>query len=676
MSAKRVKTASGAAPVRKELLDESSQGFSAMGLDPRIMRAVAKLGFEHPTLVQAKAIPLALQGKDILARARTGSGKTGAYCIPIIQKILALKTSNPSVERAIRALILVPTRELSEQVHRHIQQLTLAVLAELPDIIVATPARVLAHLDAGTITLKSSIESLVIDEADLILSYGYDQDIRKLFDHLPQIFQSYLMSATLSEDVEELKQLVLRNPAILKLEESPDEQNLLKQYYIECTEQEKFLLTFFILKLHVHPFGNGKTILFVNSIERSYRLKLFLEQFGIKSCTLNSELPLKSRYHIVQEFNRGVYDFIIATDESSELKTRDGLENQDQYEEELSEVKKAVAEADAKAVAEAEEHAEADEVEDAAEKEEAEEDAMQNDDEPKDEDESKDAQKASKAKAKSTTAAAAAAAKKAGKRKRMPDNEYGVSRGIDFVNVQAVINFDLPRTSRAYQHRVGRTARGVGNRGYALSFVTPSTEKQVQHKSKKKQRAAEERAANKIKLASDSEILMRIQKRQSAMGREIEPFSIDMGPTGPVEGFRYRCADAMRAVTSVAVRDARLKELRAEILNSDKLRAHFEANPRDLQALRHDAPLHPARIAPHMRRVPTYLLPRSRPQATADSAAGSTAAAASSSPMPLRFSVDRKNKHKNPQKRSSNSAPSAAAKRKADPLKSLSYAPK
>ncbi|RKO85649.1 P-loop containing nucleoside triphosphate hydrolase protein, partial [Blyttiomyces helicus] len=357
--------------------------FAPLDLDPRLLRALAKLGFAHPTLVQAKAVPLAMQGRDILARARTGSGKTAAYCMPIVQKILSAK-------EAVRALILVPTRELAEQVHRHIRDLTLycskeissvnlasadvsltnqkPILAEKPDIIVATPSKILAHLEAEVRSIFfHSLESLAIDEADLILSYGYDEDVRKTLGFLPKIYQSYLMSATMSSDVDKLKQLVLRNPAILKLEEGKEEEDLLTQYIVKCPENDKFLLTLFILKLRIHPFGTGKCIIFVNDIDRCYRLKLFLEQFGIRACTLNAELPLKSRYHIVQEFNRGIYDFIIATDEG----------------------------------------------------------------------------------------------------------KYGVARGIDFRNVQAVVNFDLPHSARAYMHRVGRTARGVGNRGWALSFVAP-----------------------------------------------------------------------------------------------------------------------------------------------------------------------------------------------------------
>jgi ATP-dependent RNA helicase DDX56/DBP9 len=304
-------------------------------------------------------------------------------------------------------------------------------------------------LNASHVDLSESLDSLVIDEADLILSYGYDEDMKAILALLPPIYQSYLMSATMSPDVDELKQLVLRNPAVLKLEEAND-PHLLTQYVVRCTEQDKYLLTFFILKLKVHPFGSGKCILFVNSIDRCYRLKLFLEQFGVKCCTLNSELPLKSRFHIVQEFNRGVYDFIIATDESGDLKFKE---------------------------------VDSDEEEETVTKEGTEESKDETGDEPP-----KKRQKKTKKKSK--------------------DLEYGVSRGIDFKNVQAVINFDVPRTSRSYMHRVGRTARGVGNKGFALTFLEEDAETAA---------PIGKGTGSDTRVVTQGSVFKRIEKRQTRM---------------------------------------------------------------------------------------------------------------------------------------------------------------
>ncbi|KAG2223700.1 hypothetical protein INT45_007278 [Circinella minor] len=521
---------------------EKDQTFASFDFDPRLSRAIAQLEFTHPTLVQAKAIPLALAGKDILARARTGSGKTAAFALPIVQKLLEAK-EDPEHEQAIKALILVPTRELAQQVTKHIQKLAVyakelirvvnlagqmapqlqrPILAEKPDIIVSTPSKVLAHLEADNMNLRESLEMLVIDEADLVLSFGYEQDVRKILTYLPKIYQSFLMSATFTQDIENLKQLVLRKPAILRLEEEEDENDYLTQYMITCSEFEKFLYTFVIIKLKLI---RGKIILFVNDIDRCYKLKLFLEQFSIRSCVLNSELPLNSRYHIVEEFNRGIYDYLIASDEAT-LKGE-----------------------------------------------------MDSEDEKDDEDEEQEQ------------------SQKNNKKKR-GDKEYGVSRGIDFKGAAAVINFDFPTSAKAYTHRVGRTARG-GQQGIALSFVV-TQEKAVLDKDIAK-------SAGRGRDFHDDVVYARVESKQKAKGCELKPYSFEKKN---VEGFKYRVQDALKQVNKASIQEARIMEIKREILNSEKLKMHFEDKPRDLEFLRHDKAVKPAQIKEHLKRIPSYLMPR------------------------------------------------------------------
>ncbi|XP_029300821.1 LOW QUALITY PROTEIN: putative ATP-dependent RNA helicase DDX56 [Cottoperca gobio] len=499
--------------------------FHEMGLDDRLLKAVADLGWSQPTLIQEKAIPLALEGKDLLARARTGSGKTAAYAVPVIQRILASKQSVR--EQDVRALILVPTKELGQQVQTMMRQLTAfcsrdvrvaditgkadlsaqrPILMEKPDVVVGTPARVLSHLNAQNLVLHSSLEMLVIDEADLLFSFGFEADLKNLLCHLPKIYQSFLMSATLTEDVQALKELLLHNPVILKLQGSqlPDSSQL-QQYSIKCEEEDKFLLVYTLLKLRL---VQGKTLVFVGAVDRSYRLKLFLEQFSIPSCVLNSELPVQSRCHIITQFNQGFYDYIIATDEQSL--------------------------ADPTAAAACRSQA---------------------------------------------TAGKGKKKKSAEKRGRTKDKEYGVSRGVDFQNVANVINFDFPVTVESYIHRVGRTAR-ADNPGTALSFISHT----------------------ELDVLSEVEEALIGDHSDSVL----KPYEFKMEE---IEGFRYRCRDAMRSVTKQAVREARLKEIKQELLNSEKLKTYFEDNPRDLQLLRHDKDLHPAVVKPHLRNVPEYLIP-------------------------------------------------------------------
>ncbi|XP_075063348.1 putative ATP-dependent RNA helicase DDX56 isoform X2 [Mixophyes fleayi] len=495
--------------------------FHELGVDDRLLKAIADLGWAKPTLIQEKAIPLAMDGKDLLARARTGSGKTAAYLIPIIQNLLQSKMSVS--EQAVRILILVPTKELGHQVQQMIRQLTTycardvrvadisgqadisaqrPILMEKPDIVVGTPSRALVHMKQQTLCLRDTLQALVIDEADLIFSFGFEEDLKNLLCQLPKIFQSFLMSATFNEDVQAIKELVLHNPVILKLEESqlPDSSQL-TQYQIQCEEEDKFLLLYTLLKLSL---VRGKTIIFVNNVERSYRLKLFLEQFSIPACVLNSELPVQSRCHIIGQFNQGFYDYIIATDEQS-----------------LS-----------------------------------------------DPSEKKGKKPAGK--------------RKGGRGEKGQDSEYGVSRGIDFHNVSTVLNFDFPQSVDSYIHRAGRTAR-ANNPGVVLTFV----------------------AHTELPLLADIEEALGGGASQESV---LHPYRFRMEE---VEGFRYRCRDAMRSVTKQAIKEARLKEIKEELLNSEKLKTYFEDNPRDFNLLRHDKALHPAIVKPHLKNVPDYLIPPS-----------------------------------------------------------------
>ncbi|KIK82843.1 hypothetical protein PAXRUDRAFT_832130 [Paxillus rubicundulus Ve08.2h10] len=564
-------------------------------LDARILRALADMGFARPTLVQAKAIPLALENRDILARARTGSGKTAAYCIPVLQKILSAKSnlsSNDPSYQITRALVLVPTRELSEQVNNCLQSLLTycdkgatisnaasgttvhlqrTLLADNPDIVIATPSRALGLLHSKTLNL-SFIESLVIDEADLILSYGHDEDVRQIFSggYLPKVYQSFLMSATMTDDVEALKGLALRNPVILKLEEGEDEAALLTQYSVRCSEVDKFLLTYVILKLRLIK---GKCILFVNDIDRCYRLKLFLEQFSIKSCVLNSELPLNSRYHTVQEFNKGVYDYIIATDESGS-RTEQDTDNEQEGEDERAQQAR---DGDA-----------------------GQEDGMTlSPSEPSSSTSMADVRAIPSKKRKRSPSLQPGPSKSLKRKYKKPsDKEYGVTRGVDFVDVACVLNFDLPTSSRSYTHRVGRTAR-AGRTGMSLSFVVP------------KDQWGKNKVVGCLESAKNDEVIFaKVEREQAARGSKIKEYKFDMHQ---VEAFRYRMEDALRSVTRSAIKEARIKELKTEILNSEKLKAHFEDNPLDLEYLRHDKPLHPTRIQSHMKHVPKYLLPRIAP---------------------------------------------------------------
>ncbi|KAL0258287.1 ATP-dependent DNA/RNA helicase [Diplodia seriata] len=540
--------------------------FDSLGLDPRLLQGIVRQKFSTPTSVQAKAIPLALEGKDILARSKTGSGKTAAYLLPILHSILKRKNGE-SFTKCTSALILVPTRELAGQVtktieafatfcgqHVRVANITLreddavqrARLADSPDIVVATPGRACVNLNAAALSLDQ-LAHLVIDEADLVLSYGYDDDLESISKSIPKGTQTFLMSATLSSDLDDLKGLFCRDPVLLELDEEEKDEGKVSQYIVKCAEDEKFLLIYAIFMLKL---VKGKVIVFVGDIDRCYRLKLFLEQFGIKSCVLNSELPVNSRIHVVEEFNRNVYDIIIAADEHEVLGDEDKKKRKSK---------------------EGEKEEEGD-----------------NADGEKEDAEMEDADGAeAKASAKSTEPP------KKKQKGRKKDKEYGIARGIDFQNVSLVLNFDLPTSSKSYTHRIGRTAR-AGKNGMAISFVIP------------KDQYRKHKPTSIESCKNDEEVLAKITKSQGKKGNAIQPYLFDMKK---LEGFRYRLGDALRAVTRIAVREARARELRQELLKSEKLKRHFEENPQDLQHLRHDGEARTARQQPHLKHVPEYLLP-------------------------------------------------------------------
>ncbi|OTA93278.1 hypothetical protein M434DRAFT_395838 [Hypoxylon sp. CO27-5] len=530
--------------------------FADLDLDSRLLQATAHQNWQTPTLVQSKAIPLAIDGFDVLAKAKTGSGKTAAYTLPILQAIL--KRKQVSSDSYTAALILVPTNELVNQVAKVLESLTSfcsreikvsklsdklsdaaqrAVLSDSPDVVVATPARAWHNIKNSALSLDK-LTHLVLDEADLVLSYGYDEDLQNVASSLPKGLQTTLMSATLTPEVDTLKGLFCRNPTVLDLEEPDDDGGGVSQYVVKCGEDEKFLLIYCMVKLELIK---GKAIIFVSDVDRCYRLKLFFEQFGIRSCLLNSELPVNCRIHAVEEFNRGVYNIIIASDENEVI--GDEKDQLDTTNEEAAD--------------------------------------------------SGHGNAGSETTEKGGQSAAITPLAKKRKSSRR-DKNYGVSRGIDFKNVAVVINFDLPLSSRSYLHRIGRTAR-AGQTGMALSFVVPK------EKFRKHMPTSVDTAEN------DEKVLSKIIKQQAKKGHEVKPYNFDMKA---VEAFRYRMNDALRAVTKVAIREARLRELKQELLKSESLKRHFEENPLEVRHLRHDVELRTTRSQPHLKHVPDYLLPK------------------------------------------------------------------
>jgi ATP-dependent RNA helicase DDX56/DBP9 len=347
-------------------------------------------------------------------------------------------------------------------------------------------------------------------------------------------------------------------------------------------------------------------LIFVNDVNKCYKLKLFLQQFFISAAVLNSEVPLNSRTHMLEEFNRGVFDYLIATDASIDQGEEEEADDDDDDEGEFEE-------SDGEAGDNGEEVDEEDfDFGDDDEEEEQLEGEEDDEDEDDDEESAEEDVNESKGKVKRGRAGSSdpkVDPKKAGKgvegkaaaayskRKANGDADYGVSRGIDFQGVSFVINFDFPATPASYTHRVGRTARG-GASGTSLSFVTLYEPPVSGSGAKEGESTA----------ARDSAVLAVVRSQQPRLGtmegdnvlaaiggpedtlgsRELEEQS-RMQPAqlnfnmAELESFRYRVEDTCRSVTQAAVKEFRTAELKREILNSTKLKAHFTENPNDLK---------------------------------------------------------------------------------------------
>ncbi len=246
--------------------------FDQLGLTPELLRAVADQGYTEPTPVQAAAIPLVLAGRDVLAGAQTGTGKTAAFVLPILQR---LGTTTPTGDRRapIRVLVVVPTRELALQVEesvrtygaRHRFRSTtiyggvgfdpqVRALRAGPEIVVATPGRLLDHVGQRTIDL-SRVEILVLDEADRMLDMGFISDIRKILALLPSRRQNLLFSATFSDEIRRLADGFLDHPATVEVARRNTPAELVRQVVHPVDRERKRELLSRLIRTGAHPPG-------------------------------------------------------------------------------------------------------------------------------------------------------------------------------------------------------------------------------------------------------------------------------------------------------------------------------------------------------------------------------------------------------------------------------------
>ncbi len=304
--------------------------FDNLGLMAELLRAVSEQGYSEPTPVQCQAIPLILQGRDVLAGAQTGTGKTAGFTLPLLQRLSA-QPSRSDGKRRVRALILTPTRELAAQVERsvytygkHLPLKSAVVFGGVKinpqiqklrygvDILVATPGRLLDHVSQRTVDL-SAVEILVLDEADRMLDMGFIRDIRRIISLLPAQRQNLLFSATYSNDIRKFAAGLLRSPAHIEVARRNSPAGLVSQVIHPVDRERK-------RELLSHMIGAQnwrQALVFTRTKHGANRLSHQLGQDGITSAAIHGNKSQGARTRALADFRNGEIRVLVATDVAS-----------------------------------------------------------------------------------------------------------------------------------------------------------------------------------------------------------------------------------------------------------------------------------------------------------------------------------------------------------------------
>jgi ATP-dependent RNA helicase RhlE len=303
--------------------------FSNLGLSDQIIRAVNERGYLTPTPIQVQAIPIILSGKDLLAGARTGTGKTAGFTLPILQQLSARHVQDSLRHRTpIRSLILTPTRELAAQVEESVRDYgkylglksmtvfggvninpQIRRLREGVDILVATPGRLLDHVQQRTIDL-SQVEILVLDEADRMLDMGFLPSIRRILALLPQKRQNLLFSATFSNEIKALAQKMLNSPVLIEAAPQNSSAELIEQKVYNVARDCKSALLTHLIKEH----NWYQVLVFTRTKHGADRLSKQLTQGGIPSLAIHGNKSQMVRTKTLAQFKDGSLQVLVATD--------------------------------------------------------------------------------------------------------------------------------------------------------------------------------------------------------------------------------------------------------------------------------------------------------------------------------------------------------------------------
>lgn len=298
--------------------------FSSFGLSDPILKAVAEQGYEKPTDIQTKAIPVVLRGENLIAAAQTGTGKTASFVLPILEMLSKGQTQR---KKRIRALILVPTRELAIQVEENIQAygkyLELTSLAmyggvdyapqkqaliDGVDILVATPGRLIDLYGQHSVHFDE-VEMLVLDEADRMLDMGFIEDINKILARLPKNIQNLLFSATLSNPVRELARTAIDEATEISIAKHSASKDSINQYMITVDKDQKSALLTHLLTER----DWSQVLIFIGTKHGAAKLVSQLEKRGIAAEAIHSGRNQASRARVLEEFKAGTVKYLVAT---------------------------------------------------------------------------------------------------------------------------------------------------------------------------------------------------------------------------------------------------------------------------------------------------------------------------------------------------------------------------
>jgi superfamily II DNA/RNA helicase len=303
--------------------------FDTLALDDKLLRAVADQGYETMTPIQAKAIPLVLAGRDVMGAAQTGTGKTAAFSLPLLQKMLRHENASASPARhPVRALVLAPTRELADQVAASVKTYAKHTLlrstvvfggidikpqaAELKtgvEVLIATPGRLLDHIESKNCVLNQ-VEYVVLDEADRMLDIGFLPDLQRILSYLPKQRQTLLFSATFSPEIRRLAQSYLQDPLTVEVAQRNATASTVEQHFYSVTEEDKRRA----VRQLVARRELSQALVFVNSKLGAARLARAFERDGLNTTALHGDKSQDERLKALDAFKRGDVHLLVATD--------------------------------------------------------------------------------------------------------------------------------------------------------------------------------------------------------------------------------------------------------------------------------------------------------------------------------------------------------------------------